>query len=248
MDPDTKNIVKSGAKVIENASDIFHKLAGPLAEELGLFFGEKVRDYRVRNWVNVMRRTKAMLNNADIEPTAVPSRLFLPIVQAASVEDSEILQEKWAALIANSAGPDRKKNVMPSFIEVLKQMTPDHARLLDGIYQKLELDRPSLRMADGEMEPGRQIGSFVTLTQLLYGDIPRFAESTDPNISLIVDDLIRLRIIQQGAIPRAVAPVSSSLGPAKSAKPAGKVEYYVTPYGLAFLAACHPPKASRLGK
>jgi hypothetical protein len=74
-----------------------------------------------------------MLKEAGISPQAVPPRLFLPILEAASIEDDEDLHTRWAALLANAAtSPDL---VHPSYIEVLKQLTPVEARLLDALYK-----------------------------------------------------------------------------------------------------------------
>ena len=42
-----------------------------------------------------------------------------------SVEDYESLQERWAALLANAADPKRDGQVLPSFVEILKELTPD---------------------------------------------------------------------------------------------------------------------------
>ena len=38
MDNDTKEILKAGAKALENVTEAFKKLAGPLTEEAGLTF------------------------------------------------------------------------------------------------------------------------------------------------------------------------------------------------------------------
>ncbi|HET9284469.1 MAG TPA: hypothetical protein VFR24_21150 [Candidatus Angelobacter sp.] len=53
---DTGEIIKSGA--FDKLADIAHKLAGPLAEELGLLLADKVKLYRVKNWLNVVKKLK----------------------------------------------------------------------------------------------------------------------------------------------------------------------------------------------
>ena len=49
LDQETKEIIKSGAKALENVTAIFNKLARPLAEAVGVMFGDKAHEYRVRN-------------------------------------------------------------------------------------------------------------------------------------------------------------------------------------------------------
>ena len=63
----------------------------------------------------------------------VPPRLFLPMLEAASIEGDEDLHTRWAALLANAAASP--ESVHPSYIEVLKQLTPVEARLLDALYK-----------------------------------------------------------------------------------------------------------------
>jgi len=68
---------------LENVTDIFNKLAGPLAREVGLTLGDKAREYRLRNAIKIFRRVTTMLAEAGINPAAVPPRLFLPAIEAA---------------------------------------------------------------------------------------------------------------------------------------------------------------------
>jgi hypothetical protein len=53
-------------------------------------------------------------------------------LQGAAIEEEEELHTKWSALLANAASSDK---VHPSYIEILKQLTPDDARLLDRLYE-----------------------------------------------------------------------------------------------------------------
>src|SRR5215469_230822 len=99
MDDDLKKALASGTQALKNVTEIFNKLAGPLADELGQMLGDKARFYRLKNTIKIMERTKQMLEQAGISPEPIPPRLFLPAVQAASTEDNATLQELWAALL-----------------------------------------------------------------------------------------------------------------------------------------------------
>jgi predicted transcriptional regulator len=77
-------------------------------------------------------KTTRMLRDAGIDPRAVPPRLFLPIVENASVQDDDDLHTRWAALLANAATTPNL--VHPSYIEVLRQLSPKDAELLDKLY------------------------------------------------------------------------------------------------------------------
>jgi Abortive infection alpha len=92
---------------------------------------DKVRVYRVRNWIRTVQKTERLLREAGLSANAVPPRLLLPIMEASSVEDNETLQDMWAGLLA-TASQDTDA-VSPSFVETLKQLTPDEARHLQRV-------------------------------------------------------------------------------------------------------------------
>ena len=75
--------------------------------------------------VKVVEKTQKILAEAKLPPNAVPPRLFLPIVEASSVENDESLQDLWAGLLATAS--QETDSLSPSFIETLKQLTPDEA-------------------------------------------------------------------------------------------------------------------------
>jgi hypothetical protein len=112
--------------------DVIKRIAGPLADEIGESLALLARPYRVALSVKMFQKTQRMLKEAGLPAQPVPPRLFLPMLEAASIENDEDLHTKWSALLANAASsPDK---VHPSFIEILKQLTPDDARLLDKLY------------------------------------------------------------------------------------------------------------------
>src|SRR5580692_3456636 len=53
---DAGEIIKSGAG--EKIADLVNKLAGPLAEEVGMMLGDKVKVYRVKNWIKTAEKTE----------------------------------------------------------------------------------------------------------------------------------------------------------------------------------------------
>jgi len=79
--------------------------------------------------VKTLRKTERILREAGLPANAVPTRLLFPIVDASSIEDDETLQEMWAGLLATAS--QQTDSVSPSFIETLKQLTPDDARHLE---------------------------------------------------------------------------------------------------------------------
>jgi len=129
----TGDILKSGA--LTDITDLLKKLAGPAFEELGAILGDSVRVFRVKNLLRTTERTKRILEDAGLHPKPVPSRLLLPILDTCSVEDNDDLQERWAGLLASAS--QETDSLSPSFIETLKQLTPNEAKHCDYIFEEL---------------------------------------------------------------------------------------------------------------
>jgi hypothetical protein len=108
------------------------------------------------------------LAGAHLSPGAVPPRLFLPILEASSVESDESLQERWAGLLATAS--EQADSLSPSFIETLKQLTPSEARTLNTWFDFAEkrhgnLGPPSLPiLSTGGPSPHSEASILTTET------------------------------------------------------------------------------------
>jgi|ERR1051325_6987535 hypothetical protein len=126
--------------------ELLRNICGPVSIEIGETFGAWARTYRMTQGLKMLQKTQRMLRDAGINPKTVSPRLFLPILESASVEDDGDMQTRWAALLANSVADDK---VHPSFIETLKRLTPSDAKLLDSFYdQKSRVVRLMQETAD----------------------------------------------------------------------------------------------------
>ena len=74
-------------------------ITGPLADEFGESLGVWARHDRYKLGIKMFQKTQRMLGEAGITPQAVSPRLFLPILENASIEDDEDLHSRWAALL-----------------------------------------------------------------------------------------------------------------------------------------------------
>lgn len=96
----------------------------------------KKQEYRHQlNYQDYVNRTSKKLNdipiNKLIEP---PLNIIGPAIEASKYYiDSEYLREFFANLIAASMNNDKIKDVHPSYVEIIKQISPDEAKLLKYI-------------------------------------------------------------------------------------------------------------------
>ena len=219
---DLGEIVKSGPA--DKVADLLHRLAGPMFDEFGAILADKVRVYRAKNLVSTVRKTERILREAGLSANAVPTRLLLPIMEASSVENTETLQEMWAGLLATAS--QQTDSVSPSFIETLKQLTPDEARHLELICQE------TLKFLAKE-----RLTAETELVLWAFG-ARRYIGPKEFDIppGVYPDTYERLGLL------RRAYKVDSSFD-AGGAKVSSEVDYWYefTEYAIRFLDACHGP-------
>jgi hypothetical protein len=137
-----------------------------------------------------------------------------------------IPSEKWAALLANASSGFRQ--VRPAFVEVLKELTPEEAILLDMIYDNSGPGTTAL--------PGKHLVNLLMLERVLFGHGNRTPESSsqDEQLLLLNDDLTRL-----GILSRQERNTITVNDPRRSMLPI--FDFYLTPFGHAFISACRAP-------
>ena len=214
---DAGEIIRSGAA--DKLADIIHKLAGPMADEIGLLMADRIKIYRVRNWVKVVQKTQKILADAHLSPSAVPPRLFLPILEGASIEDDETLQGLWAGLLGSAS--EQSDSLSPSFIETLKQLSPSEARALDGFFEDASKVAPHL-----------QGNAFVLPPKM-------FTREFRP----IVESFERLGIVRKEYGLHQKNPLMLLPSEQRSAPLAELTSVFLfTEYGIQFVKACRGPR------
>lgn len=170
------------AKAIQPFARVFEQLTGPMAEELGLLLRDKVRALRQRNTSAVVEGAGRLLEDAGRPINAVPPRLLLPIIESASLENNPTIQEMWSGLLASAS--ERADEMSPSYVEVLKQLTPVEARCLKVLYDHF-LSFPFQTLWDQE-----QVNYVMT-----FGLQMAVGESIAP--TLVTDTFERLGLIRR---------------------------------------------------
>lgn len=121
-------------------ADLIEKLLGPAAEGVGEGFRSMIGPWVVKRQIRFWQRTREMIEEAGIEPQAVPPKLLLPILQNASLEDDDFLQDHWAALLRHASKESSK--VLPAFLHTLGQLTRPDALFLKILMEKARSINP----------------------------------------------------------------------------------------------------------
>lgn len=127
------------------------------------------------------------LQNVEPEKIVTPEAyVAVPAIQAISYSmDSEELRNLYANLLAKAMNSDTKDSVHPSFIEIIKQMSP-----IDSLIFKIIMEReenPILNLCYGN--------DMMTESLLLVSNITDIHITSGEIISVSVDNLIKQGII-----------------------------------------------------
>jgi hypothetical protein len=90
--------------------------------------------YRLKRRARLAREVLAEWEKWGVAPKRVPLKVLAPIFDGASLEEDEDMHERWKWLLLNASDPNAKTRVPPSFPEILKQLSPAEAKLLDALY------------------------------------------------------------------------------------------------------------------
>lgn len=200
-------------KVIDNsegvALEIYKDTLQPSTQPIGAVLSYLPRTIRLafskwEKWIingeESLRITAEMLKdrisqipeNKIVEPeayVAVPA-----IQQIAYCQNNDTLRELYANLLASSMNSDKKWQVHPSFVDIIKQITPDEAKIINFIpsFKKNLLPLIDVKLYDKNAngKVGHQL--FITNFTTVGLDIIE----NPMNICSYIDNLVRLNILE----------------------------------------------------
>jgi abortive infection alpha-like protein len=123
-------------KTAEVAARFAERVFGPAMDELGQLLADPIRGLREKRkarFRQLFKQAAEKVNAAGASAHEVPHGILGPLIDKATFEEDPDLAERWAALLANAAmTPDK---VLPSFVSILGELSPNEAKLLEHIYR-----------------------------------------------------------------------------------------------------------------
>lgn len=148
--------------------------------------------------------------------------------QLASLEVDDDLQDRWAMLLANAAAGPERITILPGYIDILRQLTPTHAKVLDMLYE-VHGDSFSL-----EAEPMADLYEWTGYQPTQAEAIIEKLGVRKHEYNVLASDLHRLQVIDGDRWG------GGAVGPSPSG-PTSYQSIHITPLGRAFVRACRPP-------
>jgi hypothetical protein len=146
-DPGSDLVHSAAGKVVDELSPEVGRFMGTILGSASIQFdgvlGDRVAWWRFRQAVRLARKAKDLCDAEGLEPGAVPLRVAVPLLEKGSLADEEDLSDRYAALLANAATAAHP--VSASFAQVLSELEPGAARLLDEVFDRDMRIAPELR-------------------------------------------------------------------------------------------------------
>lgn len=129
-------VEKSVDALISGASAFLSRVCLPAAEELGALARDQVKVWRLRNMARITAEAEKLLGSGqDLKCNA---RVAIRALEEGSWTDDELLQSKWAGLLAASCTSDGSDDSNVVLTTLLSRITGIQARLLDYACQRCE--------------------------------------------------------------------------------------------------------------
>ncbi len=202
MDDKEFDVVKDVA--IEVSKELYKDGGTPIVKPTGELVGLIPRAIKaamlpLEKWIvnkeyNLSETKKLLevkLENIDPESIESPEpHVAVPALEYISYcLDNEELRDMYANLLANSMNSVMKNGVHPSFVEVIKQLSPDEAKILKEIYKRRTIPSVDIKYMSGK-------GGGITIISN-FSDIGEKAKCDEPlSICMYFDNLARLGLIE----------------------------------------------------
>lgn len=200
MEKKVDDILDATGKVVETVPELYEDVFKPTAQESGKTLALIPRTINaalvpLRKWIaekeyslaETEKLLEQKLQNVGEEKITTPSAyIAVPAIQAISYSmDSKELRNLYANLLAKAMNIDTKELVHPSFVEIIKQMSPLDAKIFKEIYESKLTPLIDLYI---KMDTGGQ--------NYYQYNISWIESYTYKNISIALDNLERLGLIE----------------------------------------------------
>ncbi|MCK4785868.1 MAG: DUF4393 domain-containing protein [Desulfobacteraceae bacterium] len=171
---------KALEQIANKASEFVDEIIKPPLKEVGGLLADSVRFWRYKNQVNIILKAKEFLEKKRIKPKKIPIKSLASLLENSSLEEEESMQIKWASLLANAANPEHEHNDILIFSQILKELSPEEALMLDYI-----ASQSFIRSSEDRAYVGRR---------MLIAVGKKYSSSL-----VLLENLIRLKLIEQKA-------------------------------------------------
>jgi hypothetical protein len=121
-----------GLEIIEELGSFLKLIFADPAIEIGGILTDRLKAFRYMQLLKIADKVTTIHKQKGIKGAffPIPLRLSIPIIEAASLESEESIQDLWAGLIANATDPSKYFQIKRIYVDILSSIEPLDARLL----------------------------------------------------------------------------------------------------------------------
>src|ERR1700749_3941930 len=94
-------------KGLDLAKEFLGKLISPTIEEVGLLIADNIKYLRFKNQISILLKAQKYVAEKNVPLQEIPLKILVPLLDNASLEENEALQDKWAKMIVNLANSEK---------------------------------------------------------------------------------------------------------------------------------------------
>lgn len=190
-DPEIENAkaVQEASKAVQKVTDAAEKFGGFISKytheslEAGLgIFADKLRYLRWERQARLIKRAEEFLAQLgeDSIKYPLPLKYAVPLMEAASLEEDDELQDLYAKLLVNACTSHAKAPFMRSYIDTIERFTPLMARIFHNSYKNypqmaakfLEHEDPKTTLPE-DLTSAFVVGGFSEESELAWNELDR---------------------------------------------------------------------------
>lgn len=189
----TKPVDTATKGIVDGAAAFLSKICLPASEEIGLLFKDKVSYWRAMNLAKILKKVKSKLKTDYRE---ISPKHILSIIEGASLEENEELQDLWANLLSSGLDPNFKDTIRSAYIDIIKQLEVTDVHILNAIYQKYKQSVGIQESPDAGNQESPETRHFPPSEYPIYScDILETFKLESSVYESSIDNLLRVRCI-----------------------------------------------------
>ena len=193
---------------LELAKDFLGKLISPTIEEVGLLIADNIKYFRFKNQIKILIKAEEYVEKKNIKIKEIPIKILVPLLENASLEENEDLQDKWANMLANLADSESnlQNQIFPYLLsqisieeftglKELSNQESEHIKDIKRLNFLIEQDRKESSgigvnytneryHLDEKINKGKQQGFWISLELFEFSNLERLGliKQTPPSI------------------------------------------------------------------
>lgn len=224
-----QELAKTASKSLEVAEKLgafVAKVLGEPIETAAGVLGDKLKFMRWERQNRLIDRVHEINHKRGLEgkEIPVPPKLAIPIIENASLEEDDQLQDLWARLISSAQDKGSVGSVRSAFIDIIKQLEVIDVRVLNAIFDGyLNAVGEKLLFAQS---PGNVVFSKNNIMNALKIDGQEYEDS--------IDNLMRVRCVRS----EVKVMTSMNIGGESATIDKGYDSICLTSLGVNFVVSC----------